>query len=212
MENATPLVVAVAGPAGSGKTSLIQALAGQLQDAAVVHYDRYERVTRQPMDRLLLWMRSGADVNRFDLPELARDLAALKRGESVADPAMGGEIAPGRYIVFETPFGREHRQTAEYIDLLIWIDVPLDIALARKMRQFTGAVLAGGNPGNSRDFTVWVHTYLDHYLRAVHDLQQIQRERVRAKADIIIDGTGNLPSMVRQALAAVRDRTSGRKP
>ncbi len=212
MEHTTPLVIAVAGPAGSGKTSLIRAVAQQLKDAAVIHYDHYERVTREPMDNLLLWMRSGADVNRFHLPELARDLAALKRREPVVDPSTREEITPGTHIVFETPFGKEHRQTAEFIDLLIWIDVPLDVALARKMREFTAAVLAGENAGHSRDFLVWMHTYLDNYLRGIHDLLRIQRERVRAKADIIVDGSRDLPSMVQQALAGIRDRTSGQKP
>jgi len=212
LENTTPLVVAVAGPAGSGKTSLIRAVAQRLQDAAVIHYDHYEQVTRQPMDQVLLWMHSGADVNRFHLPELARDLAALKRREPVVDPSTGEKIAPGTHIVFETPFGKEHRQTAEFIDLLIWIDVPLDVALARKMKEFTAAVLHGNSAAHSRDFLVWMHTYLDNYLRGIHDLLRIQRERVRAQADIVVDGTRDLPSMVQQAIAGIRRRTTGRNP
>ncbi|HOG08375.1 MAG: hypothetical protein M0P04_01585 [Syntrophales bacterium] len=204
-------VIGIAGPAGAGKTSLVRALAERLDDAVVIHYDHYERATQEPMDRLAQWIRAGADVNDIRLPELARDLGALKRGEPVINPVTRMELTPRRHIIFETPLGREHRETGRHIDLLLWVDVPLDVALARKIREFASVVLARGDPRNIQDFLAWLHTYLENYLGGIHDLMDLQRERIRANADRIIDGNRMFETVLQEILKTVRsDPSSGR--
>ena len=74
------------------------------------------------------WLARGADYDELPLGSLAADLARLKQGA----PPVGSERTRP-LILFDTLVGRAHAATAPLIDRLVWIDIPLDIALARKI-------------------------------------------------------------------------------
>lgn len=199
-------VIAVAAPIGGGKTSLATAIASRLGEASLLYYDRYERATAGSVDDLVRWMENGARIDDLAVPGLAEDLSRLTRGEPATDPVTGASIPAGRWIVLETPLGREHTATASFIDLLIWIDTPLDVALARKIREFVVDFPARAGQADTRAFLSWLGNYLDHYLRVVHRMLEIQRERVPLQADVILDGRGDFETLLRQALEAIRAR------
>jgi uridine kinase len=199
-------VIAVAGPIGGGKTSLVKALARVLKDASILFYDNYEQSSKGSVDEMIRWMRDGANIDNLDIARLAGDLSKLKSGQAIIDPLTLAEIPPNKLIILEMPLGREHKSAAPYIDLLIWIDTPPDIALARKIKEFTGHFLIEHRDAAGRDFVVWLHQYLDNYLRAIRDLLQIQRERVAPNADIILDGRCDLETMLKQALREISAR------
>ena len=199
-------VVAVTAPMGGGKTSLVNALADQINNATAIYCDHYERITEQSAQRIMEWLKRGANADEFMIPQLPHDLEKLKHGESVIDPLTNIVIPSKKYIIFETNFGRLHRATGRHIDLLIWIETPLDIALARKIKAFTGEFLTQykpDKPDTCKDHLVWLHGYLDSYLKFVRELLQIQRDRVRGTADIVIDGQRSLESMVDHAATAI---------
>ena len=201
-------VIAVAAPIGGGKTSLVNAIADGLQDAAIVRFDHYETLTEQPVDHLIQWMEHGANANDFRFPGLRRDLEKLKRGESVVDP-MTNEIVPSKkYIIFEMPIGKEHKETAECVDLLLWVEIPLDMALARKLREFTDAFLKRYDQVKQKDFVIWLDAYLENYLKAVGNVLRIQKERVSVKADIIVDGTRDLETMTQYSIKMILAKTT----
>jgi uridine kinase len=197
-------VVAIAGPVGSGKSSLVKALVNQLQDASALYFDHYEDLTQKPPDELLQWLQSGADFNRMPIPGLTSDLEKLKQGQAVVDPVTQGVVEPRKYVVFEMPFGKAHAATAPFIDLLLWIDVPLDVALARKLREHAGLFLDRFPPDKHHECLAWLHGYLDSYLLFVHDLLALQFKKVRPGADLLIDGSGDLGSMSQKAMQFVR--------
>ncbi|MBT3311313.1 MAG: hypothetical protein HN379_04890 [Desulfobacteraceae bacterium] len=199
-------IVAVAAPVGGGKTSLVKAIAEQIGDAATLHYDDYEKVTQAPVENLVKWMDDGADFNEFNIPGLSEDLKRLKNGQPVYNSMTGEEIVPRKYLIFEMPFGKEHRETAVYIDLLVWVDIPLDIALARKVKEFLNHFMQESNPEAMRDQLKWLDGYLDNYLQVVRRVLQIQKEKVGANADIVIDGRGNLESMSRFVTDTILER------
>jgi uridine kinase len=116
------------------------------------------------------------------------------------------EIPPKKFIILEMPLGREHKSAAPYIDLLIWIDTPLDIALARKIKEITNHFLKERREADGRDFVAWLHQYLDNYLRAVRELLQMQKERVGRNADIILDGRYDFETMLGQAVREIAAR------
>ena len=199
-------VIAVAAPIGGGKTALVRALAARLGNATAIHFDRYEKVTREPVERLHDWIAKGANFDDFNVPGLAEDLKRLKRGESITDPFTKEETPSGKYIVFEMPLGRERTETASLIDLLIWVEVPLDVALARKLKEFTSFFLEK-QPGDAyRDCLAWMDTYLDHYLKVVRRVLHIQKARVSAAADLILDGQADVEAMVREATGEILRR------
>lgn len=173
-------VVGVAGVPGAGKTTLVAALARSLPGAAALHMDSYENMTRLPIDAVARWFRDGADIDAFALADLEAELARRRQ-------AAGGPV------LFETQFGRAHRATGRHIDFLIWLDAPLDVALARSLR----AVLARGARPD------WLQGYLDNYLGTVRELLEMQAARVAGAADLVLDArkpVAGLAALAREAI------------
>ncbi len=184
-------LIGVAGYPGSGKSSLVAALAEAFGEAPVVRMDDYENMTRMPIAALERWMKEGADIDAFAFPRLEEQLRRLK-------------ASSGAFALFETQFGRAHRATGQLIDVLIWVDTPLDVALARNVRATLSGLLREPNadelPGRLR----WLHGYLDNYLGIVRSLLVMQKERVLPGAEIIVDGHASLTDMVRSAKAGIQ--------
>jgi uridine kinase len=199
-------VVAISGPIGGGKTAVARAITERLGDATLVHFDGYEKATRESIAYLMEWVAKGANFDDLAVPGLAGDLAKLKQGASILHPLTRAPIASAKYIIFEMPLGREHRDTAPLIDLVIWIDVPPDLALARKLKEFTTQFLSRYAPEAQRDCMIWLDDYLGNYMRVVRRVLEIQRERVSVNADIVIDGQGPLETVVECATGEILKR------
>jgi uridine kinase len=198
-------VIAVAAPVGGGKSTLVKALASRLEGAAAIHFDHYERITEQPIEEIRRWMQDGADVDEMVIPRLADDLQALKLGGSVVDPQTGKAITARKYVLFETQFGRQHAATGRHIDFLVWVDTPLDVALARKIRQFAGE-LDVRNQEEFCAFAPWLRTYLDNYIAVVGALLRIQRDTVGEHADLVVDGELDADALLAQVTEEILNR------
>jgi uridine kinase len=133
------------------------------------------------------------------------DLEALRSGRAIVDPVSGAPMAAGRYILFETQFGRRHAASGRNIDFLVWLDVPLDIALARKIRQFTQS-LGAARPDEIASFVPWLGEYLQNYMSFVGDLLRIQTETVAGKADLVVDGRLDPEVLAAQVTQEIRAR------
>jgi hypothetical protein len=181
-------VIAVAGPVGGGKSTLVRGLAGRLAGSTAIHFDHYERITEQPIEEIGNWMREGADLNRIVVPGLSEDLQSLRQGRPAVDPLTRAEIPARRYILFETQFGRAHAASGRHIDFLVWLETPLDIALARKIREFAGDSTDARDGRQIDAFLPWLRAYLDNYIAVVGDLLRMQRDAVAAGADLVLDG------------------------
>ena len=188
-------VIAVAGPVGAGKSTLVHGLASRLPGAATIHFDQYERITEQPIEKIKLWMQQGADLDEMVIPGLGEALLELKRGGSVANPLTGNLMAASKYVLFETQFGRQHAATGRHIDFLVWVDTPLDVALARKIRQFAGE-LNVQDLEQTRRFIPWLSGYLENYGDVVGSLLRIQRDTVGENADLRVDGGGDAGALL----------------
>lgn len=199
-----PSVIAISGPPGSGKTTLALALADALADAAFIHMDNYEQMTRKPLDEVARWMEQGAPFEGVPMPGLDEHLALLKAGHPVIDPATRVTLRPARYIVFETQFGRAHPGTGRHIDLLVWLDTPADVALARTLRTHTSAACRAAGDADCAGRMIWLDGYLDGYLRLVARLVILQRDRVRPGADIVFDGTRDPAVLASELLRHMR--------
>lgn len=173
-------VVGVAGAPGSGKSTLVAALARALPGANTLHMDSYENMTRLPIAEVARWFRGGADIDAFAFPALEDELARR-------------EAAAGGPVLFETQFGRAHRATGRHIDYLIWLEAPLDVALARSLQ----ALLARGARQD------WLQGYLDNYLGAVRELLEMQKARVAPGADLVLDARASAATLADEARAAI---------
>jgi uridine kinase len=199
-------IIAVAAPIGGGKTTIARAIAAKLPGAGAIYFDHYEEATGQPVQNLTDWLARGADFDAFVVPRLREDLERLRRGEAVRDPATNTETLAGRYIVFENPLGREAKSLAPFVDFLVWVDVPLDVALARKVKELVGGFRRENRPDQQAKRLAWLEQYLENYLEIVRDVLKIQQDRVAAHADVVLQGMRSLDEIAQEAADEIRRR------
>ncbi len=132
------VIIGISAVTGGGKTTVTQRLAEVLEDADAVHFDDYDDTNVHP-DDLQRWFTVGADYDAYETPVFSRHLEALKAGKTVYYPVAGAPLSPKRYVVADAPLGRAHMDSGRFIDLMVFIDTPLDVALAgRVLREIDG--------------------------------------------------------------------------
>jgi uridine kinase len=175
-----PFVLGLSGLSGAGKTTLARALTQQWPGVRALYYDRYQPLTRLPLPEIQAWFARGGDPNEIDHGELLTDLSHEIQSQS--------GLAEKPLLVFETPFGRLHRDTGAFIDFLVWVDTPLDIALARAVLAFTMVAREETSPRAAQGFIDWQIQYMTNY-PSVREMYRVQRERIKPLADLTLDGT-----------------------
>jgi len=211
----TSFVVAVSSVSGGGKTTLVTK-AGQLLDATTLFFDDYRAVSQYPQD-LRQWVEDGADLSEWKTPQLAKDLSALKRGESIQPPVGGATISSTAFIIIEEPMGRGRDEMAKSIDFVALIDTPLDIALARRFLR-----LADANPLEDLEQTTkqqlresvealtgFVRDQLRSYLDVSRSVYMAVQEQVAADCDLVLDGRLPADELAEQLVGAVRRAAPG---
>jgi hypothetical protein len=203
-------VIAVGSVSGGGKTTLVKKTA-ELLNAPWLLFDEYKTVSQYPKD-LRKWLDDGADMNEWKTPQFARDVAALKRGESVSSPKEGRVVQPSEYVVIEEPMGRARTEMAPYIDFVAVIDTPLEIALCRGVMRDAGHWLVD-EPENAtktqlvesqRGLWDYLRGYLGYYLYALRDFYSTQYEQAAATSDLVLDGQLPADDLAQQLVAAVK--------
>jgi uridine kinase len=165
----TARVIALSGPPGAGKSTLGRWLASQI-GAQRIDYDDYEQMTRRHPAEVADWLSRGAPIAEIPAPGLA---AAIERAR------MQG------VVVFETPLGRAWPETARLIDVSIWIDTPLDLALGRKLQIMARDWESRGGPVGP--CAQWFAMHLQAYEAVTRPSLLMQIERVRSLADLMVD-------------------------
>jgi uridine kinase len=193
-------VIVISGTSGAGKTSLVRKTAEQLGAAACLHFDDYQSSSTYP--DLAAWLAAGADPNEWRTPEFAAAVQALRQGQAVALPDGKGMVEPQPYLVVEDPFGRARREMAPSVDFVVYLDLPLDIAMLRKLRRdaarYTGEV---ATPDVLRWLNDFCEAYLEGPLRGVY---RVAMEQARAGADLVVDGMRPLDDLAREIARQAR--------
>ena len=181
-------VIGISGTSGAGKTTLVQALSKNLNTARL-HWDDFDQVSQHPRN-YLEWYDAGQDYREFDYSELANALKTLKLNQAYTHPISNIIIKPTPIIFADLPLGRRHTQTERLVDLFIHVDVPLDIALCRRITR---------NPD------VYNFEELENYqsLRKLYIM-----EDVRESSDFILDGKLKITDLVSE-VGFILKRTFG---
>lgn len=174
MNSNKPLVIAIAAVSGGGKTTITTHLNKILPSSKVLSFDDYEF---DGPDDICDWVERGADYNEWKLTPLINDLYSL-----LSDPlqSLG-------YILLDYPFAYIHSGMCEYIDLTIFIDTPLDIAMARRtLRDFKETSIEHAR----NDLNIYLSRGRIAYLEMLNT--------IKPNCDLIIDGSLPIKVIVNQ--------------
>jgi uridine kinase/N-acetylglutamate synthase-like GNAT family acetyltransferase len=184
-----PLVISISGISGSGKTTVANALNDWIANSKVIYFDN---IPGNLLGRNYCeWSESGADCNEWILTPIIDEIERLS-SESLD------------YIILDYPFGKTHSKVGAYVDFSVWIDIPLDIALARRiLRDFTRRQTSRRPlKGNTSEE---VSSYLDFFLARHRDTYFRHIETIRSHVDLIIDGTKRPEDIADEILAHIQN-------
>ena len=124
----TMKIIAIAAVTAGGKTTIVNEIKKQFPNTKSLHFDDYS--FEGEVDDFYTWAKQGADYNVWNLSPLIKDILETK------------ENSDCEYLLLDYPFAYCHKKLSEYIDCAIFINTPLDIAMARRilrdMKDATG--------------------------------------------------------------------------
>jgi uridine kinase len=197
----TCFVLAVSGPSGAGKSTAVANLVMRFGDAVALYFDDYEATSVYP--DMTQWLADGGDPNQFRTPQLSADLRRLRAGTAITLPHNGQVVQPAPVVVLEEPFGRDRAEIASLIDAVVCIDLPLEIALARKLHRMLGFFLA---EQTADAFAKHLQFFLPWYIESGRELYHTVQQGVLQHCDLVADGMLP-PDMLADSIAsALQDR------
>ena len=173
-----PFVISVAAQSGGGKTTVVAALKERLANSAVIYWDDYGDEV-DPVRDINEWAADGFDCNEWNTKPVAADIERLLN-------------EPLDYIILDYPFGYLNKCVGKYIDLTVFIDTPLDVALARRIiRDYTSR--SQESDFGLADIEELSFTGLDKELRwyLTHSRSTYAKmpEMHKPVSDLVVDGT-----------------------
>ena len=187
------IVIAVSAISGGGKTTFVKRAAEVLK-AESIFFDDYFVEQNYPSD-IDKWLKDGADLNSWKSPELVKDLATLKSGETIKHPKTGAEQQQNRFIIIEEPTGRQRQEMSELIDYVIVLDTPPAISVARRiLRNITQVPVDRLNEAPKEALVAEYGRFLNHYtdyltgyVSTTYDVYVNILNQVKNNCDLVID-------------------------
>jgi uridine kinase len=170
MNKAKPLVIAIAAVSGGGKTTITSRLEETLQNSAALFFDDYD--FDGPTD-MMDWIEQGSNPDEWDLSPLISDIGKLSS-------------EPLEYLLLDYPFAYTHRQTRNLVDVAVFIDTPLDIAMARRITR-------DHKSGSASEVLENLENYLDKGRQGYFAML----DSIKPTADLIVDGALSVSRIVR---------------
>lgn len=190
-----PFVVAVSGTSGAGKSTLARQAAHALGATALLFFDDHVTVANNPA-AIGRWLAAGAKPNAFKTPGLTAALRQLLRERQF-------EGGPLNYVLMEDPFGRSRSSTSRLIDMVAYLDLPLEIALARRVIR---TIEERQRPPEAQ--LAHLHADLKTFLAGGRLAYLAASGAARASADLVMDGTRPLDELVGELTAEIRRRSA----
>src|SRR5262245_26712405 len=174
-----PYIIAINAVSGGGKTEVAKLVHASLPSSTLFGFDEFDETNVYP-DDFYDWYCRGGNLLEFDCPGMG---AAVEK-----------EIAAqnSRYIVLDYPFGRDHPRFRDRIDFSVFIDTPLDVAMARR-------ILRDGLCGDE------LRKDLNHYLRKGRHVY-LTTDVHKNDSDLIVDGWQSAEAIRDRILAATKAR------
>lgn len=171
-------IIAVGAVTAGGKTTVVNAIKDRLPRTTSLHFDDYS--FEGEVEDFSKWISEGVDVNVWDLSPLKADIERLIRS---------GEYD---YLLLDYPFAYQHQMLKDYLDCCIFIDTPLDIAMARRVLRDMKEAAADE-----------IRNEMDIYLKYARTAYvQMLKDHLSA-SDYVIDGAKELEDIINEAMEIV---------
>ncbi|MDX8365554.1 hypothetical protein [Cytobacillus sp. IB215665] len=177
-------VISIAAVSGGGKTTVTKQLTNKLKSSKALYFDDFE-FEEYPKD-ICKWVDEGADYNEWNLTPLIDEIRLL----------INNKIDTLDYLLLDYPFAYLHSEMRDYIDLTIYIDTPLDVAMARRLlRDFID------NPVEN------IHEDLNNYLSHGRLAYLEMISTVKPYSDVVIDGALQTHFIVDSIMDVIKNRS-----
>lgn len=171
-------VIAIAAVTAGGKTTIVNEVKKLLPNVKSLHFDDY--TFEGEVDDFHKWTVQGADYNVWNLSPLIKDISEIKE-DSKCD-----------FLLLDYPFAYCHKELSEYIDCAIFIDTPLDIAMARRilrdLNEATGEEIR-------QDMEFYIKYGRTAYIQMLKD--------ILPSSDYVIDGTKEIEEKVDEIIKII---------
>ena len=172
-------IIAIGAVTAGGKTTVVNALKARLPRTASLHFDDYT-FDGEP-DDLTQWVSKGEEFyNVWDLSPLKADVEKI---------INSGECD---YLLLDYPFAYQNKMMKDYLDCCIFIDTPLDIAMARR-------VLRDMKDASADDIRNEMNTYLKFARLCYIDMLT----EILPDSDYVIDGAKELETIINEAIEII---------
>lgn len=169
-------VIVISGITASGRTTLVKQLHKEFPESRILSFDDYNMGTLPPVpvDNPLKTI-----MNQFDADRLMEDFLQLY------------DKVP--LILLDFPFGYKLQVLQSYIDKVVYLKIPLDIALARQ-------IIRDYPEKSAEEIIARLQNYLDYARQIFID----HGDFISEDADLILDGPLSLEEEV-QAVKRLMD-------
>ena len=174
-------IIAVSAVTAGGKTTAVNAVKKKLPRCASLHFDDYS--FEGEVEDFHQWVLDGADYNVWDLSPLKADIEKIIRSGAYD------------YLLLDYPFAYRNDLIKDYIDCSVFIDTPLDIAMARR-------ILRDMKNASADEIREEMNVYLN-YARIAY-VQMLKD--IKPSSDYVIDGVQDLEYITMELLDIIMNR------
>ena len=173
------VIIAVSGVTARGKTTTINELKKKIKNAKSIHFDDYD--FEGEVEDFHQWVMNGADYNVWNLEPLKEDILKFKGDNGV------------QYILLDYPFAYKNDLIKPFIDCAIFIDTPLDIAMARRVLR---------DMHNATGYEI--REDMSFYLKYARIAYEEMLNTILPNSDYVIDGSMPLDEIVEQIINIIK--------
>ncbi len=168
-------VIAIAAVTAGGKTTIVTELLKELEKSTSLHFDDY--TFEGEVDFRSCTLQGDDYYAAWDLSPLKEDIANIVESEQY------------EYLLLDYPFAYRHKEIKDFIDCAIFIDTPLDVAMARRiLRDMKNA------SGDE------IRADIESYLKFARKCYLGMQEDIIPSSDYVVDGTKDIAELVNDVL------------
>ncbi len=172
-------IIAIGAVTAGGKTTVVNAIKDRLPRTTSLHFDDYS--FDGEVDDFTKWVSKREEYyNVWDLSPLKADVERITNSGKYD------------YLLLDYPFAYQNKMMKDYLDCCIFIDTPLDIAMARR-------VLRDMKEASADDIRNEMNTYLNStricYVQMLTD--------ILPTSDYVIDGANELETIINETMEII---------